>query len=396
MANSITLSPGALKNISFRPLTVQKSSYMKSITLPGIIVERPGRSQIQITAPLTGIVTRIVPVNGSAIEQASPLFEIRLTHEELVTAQAALLRTAENIDVVNKEILRLKTAGEGVVPGKRVVEQEYEKQRLEASLRADRQALLLHGLNDEQIDSILERRQLIQSLTVRAPAHGHDNDNCGTDHLFHVQSLTVSPGQQVEAGAVLCVLADHCELYIEGQAFEDDAARLREASRQGWTITASVIVGDRVTESVDGLQLLYLADRVEPESRAFKFYLRLPNSIALDQIDPSGTRFLDWRFKPGQRMQLKVPVEKWSDRIVLPIDAIVDEGPETFAYRQNGNRFDRISVHAEYRDQESVVIASDGTLFPGDVIAANGAYQMHLAAKNHAGGGVDPHAGHNH
>ena len=34
--------------------------------------------------------------------------------------------------------------------------------------------------------------------------------------------------------------------------------------------------------------------------------------------------------------------------------------------------------------------------FPGDVVAARGAYQMHLALKNQAGGGVDPHAGHSH
>jgi hypothetical protein len=42
------------------------------------------------------------------------------------------------------------------------------------------------------------------------------------------------------------------------------------------------------------------------------------------------------------------------------------------------------------------VIESDGTLFPGDVVAVSGAYQMQLALKNKAGGGVDPHAGHNH
>lgn len=393
---SIRLSPAALKNVHFRPLTVGTSDYMRSITLPAMVVERPGRSQIQITAPFTGIVTRILAVNGAAIEPNAPLFELKLTHEELVTAQANLIRTAENIDVVDREILRLKTVGDGVVAGKRVVEQEYERQRLEAGLRADRQALLLHGLTDQQVDSILAQRKLFQIMTVQAPDHGHEQGNCDERHLFHVQSLDVDPGQQVEAGAVLCVLADHCELYLEGRAFEDDAGRLREAARQGWSIAASVLVGDRVTESIDGLQLLYLADRIEPESRAFRFYLRLPNSVALDQSDGSGNRFLDWRFKPGQRMQLKVPVERWSQRMVLPVDAVVDEGPETYVYRQNGDRFDRVAVHAEYRDQESVVVANDGALFPGDVIAAQGAYQMHLAAKNQAGGGVDPHAGHNH
>jgi cobalt-zinc-cadmium efflux system membrane fusion protein len=43
-----------------------------------------------------------------------------------------------------------------------------------------------------------------------------------------------------------------------------------------------------------------------------------------------------------------------------------------------------------------VVIANDGTLFPGDRVAMSAAQQLHLALKNKAGGGIDPHAGHNH
>jgi hypothetical protein len=35
-------------------------------------------------------------------------------------------------------------------------------------------------------------------------------------------------------------------------------------------------------------------------------------------------------------------------------------------------------------------------LFPDDVVAGEGAYQIHLALKNKAGGGIDPHAGHQH
>jgi multidrug efflux pump subunit AcrA (membrane-fusion protein) len=247
-----------------------------------------------------------------------------------------------------------------------------------------------------QVDSILSDRKLFQIQTVNAPAHDHDSDACREDHLFHVQELPVKLGQHVEAGQVLCVLADHCELYIEGRAFEDDAARLREAARKGWNVSAFLLVGERATEVIDGLKVLYLADHVDAQSRAFRFYISLPNQVALDQTDPNGNRFLDWRFKPGQRMELRVPVEEWEERIVLPVEAVVDEGAETYVYQQNGDHFDRIAVHVEYRDQRSAVIANDGAVFPGDVVAARGAYQMHLALKNKAGGGVDPHAGHNH
>jgi multidrug efflux pump subunit AcrA (membrane-fusion protein) len=135
---------------------------------------------------------------------------------------------------------------------------------------------------------------------------------------------------------------------------------------------------------------------VDPQTRAFGFYLSLPNKIALDQTNADGIHFLDWQYKPGQRLELRVPVEQWTDRIVLPVEAVVEEGAETYVYQQNGDHFDRVPVHVEYRDQQSVVVANDGAVFPGDVVAARGAYQIHLAMKNKSGGGVDPHAGHNH
>ncbi|HRF01128.1 MAG TPA: efflux RND transporter periplasmic adaptor subunit, partial [Pirellulaceae bacterium] len=178
--------------------------------------------------------------------------------------------------------------------------------------------------------------------------------------------------------------------------FEDDAQRLREASRNGWRASAAVVVGDGTTDVIEGLELLYLDDQVDTDSRIFRFYLRLLNQVMLDRNDALGYRFLDWRFKPGQRLELHVPVERWESRLVLPVDAVIEEGVEAYVYRRNGDHFDRISVQVEYRDQRSCVIANDGTLFPGDVVAGRGAYQMHLALKNKSGGGVDPHAGHNH
>jgi multidrug efflux pump subunit AcrA (membrane-fusion protein) len=395
-ATSIELSPGGLKNIDYEPVTVELSTYVRSVTMPAVVVERPGRSQVHVTAPLTGVVTKINPIEGAAVVPGSELFEIRLTHEELVAAQRDYVRTAESLDVVNREIERLKGLGEGVVAGKRILEQEYERQKLEASLEAERQALLLHGLSDAHVKAILHDRKLLQTITVHAPSHDDNEEACKEDHLFHVQQLPVKPGQQVEVGATLCVLADHCELYIEGHAFEDDAAKLREAAGQGWHVSASVLVGDRETDPIAGLSLLYLADQVDQQSRAFRFYVSLPNEVVLDRTTERGHRFVQWRFKPGQRMQLHVPLAQWEDRIVLPVEAIVDEGAETYVYQKNGSHFDRVPVHVEHRDRTSVVVANDGSILPGDVVAGRGAYQMHLSLKNRSGSGIDPHAGHDH
>ena len=393
---SITLSERGLQNIGFRPVTVSLQSFERTVTVPAIVAEKPGQTQIHLASPVGGILTAIYVIQGEAIEPGSKMFDVRVTHEDLVSSQQEYLKTVESLAVVDREIARLQSISEGVLAGNRILEQQYEKQKLEASLRAAEQALLMHGLTDEQVAEILKTRKLLRALTVYAPSHSHAGDGCSEEHTFHVQRLQVSRGQQVETSQELAVLADHCELYIEGRAFEDDALRLRMATREGWDVSATLSGEEQGETEIEGLKLLYLADTIDPDSRAFHFYLTLPNKIVLDQKSAENHRFIEWRFKPGQRVELRIPVERWDDRIVLPIDAFVDEGAEAYVYRQNGASFERVPVKFDYRDGQSVVIANDGALFPVDVVAGRGAYQMHLALKNQAGGGVDPHAGHNH
>lgn len=393
--NTIALSQQALKNIGFAPIRVEESTFTRTISVPALVVERPGRSQIQITTPLTGVITKIHIIEGEAIEPGSPLFEVRLTHEDMVVAQREFLQSVEQLDVVNRELTRLESIGEGVIAGKRILEQKYEQQKLLAVMKAQRQGLLLHGLSDEQVDNIIKHRELLPKLTVRAPEHTDETESCTDDHLFHVQELDVQLGQQVSAGHRLCLIADHCELYVEGRAFEDDAGRLRIAAEHDWPVMAHLLTADADQSPIAGLRLLYLEDHVHLESRAFNFYLRLSNQITSNR-KVGVHRFIQWRFRPGQRLELEVPVEKWPDRIVLPVTAVVEEGPESYVFRQSGNTFERLPVHVDYRDHEAVVIEPDAEVSPGVTLAARGAYQMHLAIKNKSGGGIDPHAGHHH
>ena len=95
-------------------------------------------------------------------------------------------------------------------------------------------------------------------------------------------------------------------------------------------------------------------------------------------------------------MTLRIPVELWKDRIVLPLEAVAQDGAEYYIFLDDGEDFQRRPVHVEYRDQQWVVIANDGSIAVGDQVAASAAHQLQMAMKNKLGGGVDPHAGHNH
>lgn len=403
---ALGISTQAEQTIGLKVCRVTLKPYQRSIIVPAMIVERPGRTVVRVTAPLSGIVTSIAVVQGEAVTEGQALITVRLTHEELVQAQSDLLRSLAELDVVERELKRLEPlAKDALIAKKTLLEREYEKQKLEAFVKAQRQALSLHGLNEDQIESIVADRDLFREMTVSAPVHAmaradkvsaDPKQKPASEQLWQVQELAVELGQHVEAGNLLCVLADHSELYIEGTAFEQDSREIERAVHDNSAVTAVVESDASDAEWVPGLHILYVADKVDAQSRAFHFYVRLPNTLAHDSGSGDGPRFISWRFKPGQRLKLKVPVETWPKSIVLPVEAVVQDGPESFVFQRFGDHFDRRPVRVEYRDPYSVVIADDGALELGDVVAAAGAEQLQLALKNKAGGPVDPHAGHHH
>jgi multidrug efflux pump subunit AcrA (membrane-fusion protein) len=416
-ATSLELSNQAIHNLglseeTIRPISLQ--TFRRSVTVPAVVVERPGRSRVQVATPMTGVVTHVHAVQGEAVEPGSLLFKIRLTHEDLVQAQTDFVRTLGELDVENREVARLQqVTNSGAIAGKVLLDRQYARDKLNASLGAMRESLRLHGLSDSQVKQIETERRLLRELQIFAPSNdGHSEEELrlashviptgliqqkapAPAHPLILQDLVVHKGESINAGETLCILTDYDELFIEGMAFEQDLQQLRRASNLGWKVDAIVENSGSETQVIEDLEIAYLANRVDEASRTLNFYVRLPNEVTKDQR-ANGNRYVEWRYVPGQRMQLRVPVEELPDQIVVPVEAIASEGAETFVFQQNGSHFDRVPVHVKYRDQHSAVIANDGSLFPGDVIAMQGAHQMQMALKNKAGGGVDPHAGHNH
>jgi cobalt-zinc-cadmium efflux system membrane fusion protein len=392
---SLELSPQARAGIGLREGKVTLSTFRRTIGVPGLVVERRGRTRIEIIAPMRGFITKIHALEGETVAPDQPLFEMRMTHEDLVQAQADLLRTVEELDVVRREIERLEgVAIEGAVATKTVLERRYEQQKLEAVQRSQSQALLLHGLDASQVAEILKTRMLLSTNVILVPGKASPVPLAETGATLQVQELRVERGQNVEAGTTLAVLTDHTTLLIEGEAFEQDAPEITAAVAKNFPITA--LAEGKGAGAIEGLHLTFVANRFDAETRTLHFYVTLPNKLVRDAVDPDGRRFIEWQFKPGRRMQLRVPVEEWPDRIVLPADAVAQEGVENYVFRVNGDHLDRQPVHVEHRDPQWVVVANDGALFAGDVIALSAAQQLQLALKSKSSGAAADGCGHMH
>ncbi|MEZ6041496.1 MAG: efflux RND transporter periplasmic adaptor subunit [Planctomycetaceae bacterium] len=420
---------------------VRLTNFRRFVTVPAIIAARPGRTQVHVATPLNGVITHVHAVTGESVMPGTLLFEIRLTHEDLVQSQTDFLKSLGELDVEMTEMQRLRAAAQsGALSEKTLLDRQYAIDKLQSLLTAQREALHLHGLSDRQVSEIETSRRLLRELRVFAPMideHDHgdelkladdsmipvaiskqpatradrlrdeqeerlDKENQALDQSLEatmvplvIEQLNVHKGQAVAAGDMLCTVADYSRLYIQGDAFEQDIHWLSDARKNGWPLMAVFDAGQGKQE-LNNLNLSYIGNVVDTQNRTLPFYVDLKNEILEDQFNDEHQRFVVWKYRPGQRLQLRVPMEEWVDQIVLPVDAVARDGAEAFVFRQYGGHFDRVPVHVVYSDQRSVVIAADGELKPGAVVALKSAHQMQIAMKIQAGGGADPHAGHNH
>jgi hypothetical protein len=204
-----------------------------------------------------------------------------------------------------------------------------------------------------------------------------------------MQSLNVELGQQVDAGAVLCTLADHRALFIQGRAFKKDLPLVQRATKDQLPVEAHF---EGVEESLDWpplsklLEIHHVENIIDEQSRTFGFHIELENQWQVYVRD--GQERLLWRFRPGDRVGLSVAVEELQDVYVLPKGAVVSEGPETYVFRQNGDFFDRRPVHVLHSDGTSVVIATTGALKPGQFIAQNAAASLNRVLKAQMASGM--------
>lgn len=140
----------------------------------------------------------------------------------------------------------------------------------------------------------------------------------------------------------------------------------------------------------------HLADQIDPASRTFAFYLLLENQPRAFERD--GRPHFVWRYRPGQRVRLRLPVDKLAPAdgampLVLPAGAVVREGPEAFAFVKAGDVFVRQPVRVLHEDRQEIVLASDGGIGPADRVVRNQAAALNRALKAPA---AEAEHGHDH
>lgn len=391
----LKLSNQAKANLQLRTAPLQLTTYWRTTQMPGTIIERPGLSNRGISTTLAGLVTKIHVLPGQLVRPGDELFQLRLVSDYLQNTQAQLYKTARDLQINADEQQRLKgvSDSQSLFKGK-LLDLGYEERRLLAALDTYRQDLLTRGLTVEDINQVIAGKFLAE-FVVRVPRK-QDDDKL----VYEMEELKVQLGELVQAGQVLGYLANHQALDVEGKAFEQESALLHRAARENWPIQMILLENSSewpATPTLLGIR--FIANHVDASTRMLSFYLPIDNPLR-EIREAGGTVRRVWRYRPGQRVRLGVPVEKHEQVFVIPREAVVHEGPEAYVFRQNGNLLERKPVYVRYLDQDHAVLANDGSVTVGNIIAMNAAVQLNRALKAQAegdsGGHGHDHDGHSH
>jgi biotin carboxyl carrier protein len=288
----IALSKQAYQNLKLSVSAVMLSDHTQSLRMPAEIVEWSGLSPQIVSAPLSGRVTKLFVSPGVSLATGKPLFDLEIVDDELMDAQLRLLELLTKQEIVDAELERLSPlATSGVVRGREKLEKDYQHQEIMASLERTRQELAMRGLSREQVDSIVQSRRIISTITVATPQIKISGQNVSTESVstadwnpdsasgaqqptgsgaFSVEDLSVATGETVARGAPVCKIADHRLLMVCGHAFENEINVVSRLMGENTPVAIEFgIVGEG--ELVTGLRVQHVAGHVDETSQSFDF-----------------------------------------------------------------------------------------------------------------------------
>src|SRR5690242_12728182 len=76
--DQVLLSEQAQKNLRLAPAPLKVESYWKTVSVPGIVIDRPGHGDHGVVSPVTGTVSRIHHVAGDEVRPGDTLFTLKL------------------------------------------------------------------------------------------------------------------------------------------------------------------------------------------------------------------------------------------------------------------------------------------------------------------------------
>jgi cobalt-zinc-cadmium efflux system membrane fusion protein len=390
---SIPLTALGKAAIGIEVQVVEKTSQPMEISVPGKIEVIPTR-QFDEHAPLSGRISAVSVWPGEQVKQGQVLAvidslemnslaaqllqskldiesenarqkgmldeEVRQAEQRLELALANQKRTLklfENKIAPQKDVMaaeseyelaktRLKTATEN----RRIVLKMLQS-KIDLTLLPLRQRLKMLGVDETQIQHMLNKQETLTSVPVQAARSGV------------ITAISASPGKSIDPSVSLFTIADLSKVWATAQVYEEDMSRMKVG--EPVLVKVHALAG----EKVEGL-LTYIGNQVDPLTRT------LPVRA---EIDNPG-----FRLKPDMYAELYIQTAHSVPLVALPKDAIVQKGTAHIVFLETKDGYQPTYVKLG-RTMGEVAEVTEG-LTVGEKVVTRGAFQLGAQLLKNEGG----------
>jgi cobalt-zinc-cadmium efflux system membrane fusion protein len=162
---ALDLSPSQLNSIKVEPV----GSYLFPVEKEAVgSIDFDEDLSVQVFPAYQGTIIRTFGELGARVQKDQPLYTIK--SPDLIQAESNLIGAAATFELTNKELARVQ--GLGGVAEREKEQATSDQQTAEGALKAARDAVLVFGKTNAEIDQMIASRKIDPALVVRSPIAG--------------------------------------------------------------------------------------------------------------------------------------------------------------------------------------------------------------------------------
>lgn len=350
---AVTLTDDAVKRAGIEVTAVATSGAGGRVRVPGVVQPNAYRA-VTVTSLVGGRVTRVVGELGQQVRRGQTIAEIY--SPELAEAQTRYLSSRAELEAHERKLRRTEKLVEIGAASRQELEQVHAEHTVATTMvESMRSRLMLLGMSDAQVANLASASDIRATVNVSAPIDGV------------ITARDANVGLNVEAATPLFTVVDLSNVWVVGDLYERDFAKVHVGSEATVTTTAypGLVISGRVN---------YIDPQVSAETRTAKLRVEVPN------------RGLQLRL--GMYADISVGDAAAQSAIVVPQSAVQTIDDRRVVYvvdtQQQGRFIEREVQLGETAGASVQVLAG---LKPDDVVASKGTFFIRAERER-----IAPHA----
>jgi membrane fusion protein, heavy metal efflux system len=335
---NLDLSPSQLNSIKIESV----GSYLFPVEKDAVgNIDFDGDLSVQVFPDYQGTIINTLVELGAEVKKEQPLYTIK--SPDLIQAESTLIGAAATFALTSKELTRAKDLnGTNGVSERELEQATSDEQTAEGALKAARDAVLVFGKTETEMDQMIASRKIDPALVVRSPISGKVTSK-NAQPGFLVQPGNLPAPYSVANVSIKWMLADVSESEVP-------FFHLRQPVR-----VKVMAYPDRVFEG----KVSKIYATVDPNTH--RVTIRSEIADAKDEL------------RPGMLANFIIRVRKPEEATAIPANGVVREADGTLTawVTTDRHRFTQRVVRAGLRTDGEVQIL-DG-LRQGELVVTDGA-----------------------